>query len=415
MRRRLAVWLLALATAGLSPPAAPDAPAVPAVTVTLAQFKPRNPDLEARLLAEFERRNPGVRVAVRELPAASDTQHQQYVTWLAARDASVDVYLIDVIWPAEFAAAGFLLPLDDRFPPAARADFLAGPLDAATYQKRVYAVPRFTETGMLYYRTDLIPEPPATWAELARLAKACAKPGLAGYVFQGKQYEGLTVNLLELAWAHGGALLRDGRVVIAEPAAVRGLRVLVNLMKTGIAPPGNATYIEATSLHEFTEGRAVFHRNWAYAWAIASGPDSKVRGTFGVAPLPRAHAGEPPVAALGGWNLAISRFSRQPDLAWRLIEYLTSAEVQKQKALEEGRLPTRRALYEDADILARHAHVAAVKPLIEGARPRPAHPAYPAMSAVLAAYASRALVGAMPPEAALGAAAAEIRRLPGVQ
>lgn len=415
MRRRLAVWLLALATAGLSPPAAPDAPAAPTVTVTLAQFKPRNPNLEARLLAEFERRNPGVTVAVTELPAASDTQHQQYVTWLAARDPSVDVYLIDVIWPAEFAAAGWLLPLDDRFPAAARADFLAAPLDAVTYQKTVYAVPRFTEAGMLYYRTDLVPEPPATWAELARLAKAHAKPGLAGYVFQGKQYEGLTVNLLELAWAHGGALLRDGRVVIAEPAAVRGLGVLVDMLKTGIAPPGNTTYVEATSLHEFTEGRAVFHRNWAYAWSIAGGPDSKVRGKFGVAPLPRERAGDPPVAALGGWNLAISRFSKQPDLAWRLIEYLTSAEVQKEKALEEGRLPTRRALYEDPDILARHPHFATVRPVLEGARPRPAHPAYPAMSTVLSAYASRALVGSMPPEAALSAAAAEIRRLPGLR
>lgn len=415
MGRRLAVWLLALATAGLAPALAPDAPAAATVAVTLAQFKPRNPALEARILAEFERRNPGVTVVVKELPAASDTQHQQYVTWLAARDPSVDVYLIDVIWPAEFAAAGFLLPLDDRFPAEARADFLEGPLDAVTYQGRVYAVPRFTEAGMLYYRSDLVPDPPATWAELARLAKARAKPDLAGYVFQGKQYEGLTVNLLELVWAHGGDLLRDGRVVIDEPPAVRGLGVLVDMLKTGIAPRGNTTYIEATSLHEFTEGRALFHRNWAYAWAIASGPDSKVRGKFGVAPLPRARAGDPPVAALGGWNLAISRFSKQPDLAWRLVEYLASAEVQKQKALEEGRLPTRRALYQDTEILARHPHMAAVRPVIEGARARPSHPAYPAMSSVLSAFASRALVGAMPPGEALRAAAAEIRRLPGVR
>ncbi len=415
MRRRLAVWLLALVVAGLSPPPAPDAPAAPATTLTLAQFKPRNPALEDRLLREFERRNPGVTVAVKELPAASDTQHQQYVTWLAARDPSVDVYLIDVIWPAEFAAAGWILPLDDRWPAEARADFLRGPLDAVTYQGKIYAVPRFTEAGMLYYRRDLVPQPPATWADLVRLAKAHAKPGLAGYVFQGQQYEGLTVNLLELVWAHGGDLLRDGRVVIDEPPAVRGLGVLVELMRSGAAPPGNTTYIEATSLHEFTEGRAVFHRNWAYAWAIASGPESKVKGKFGVAPLPRGEPGAEPVAALGGWNLAISRFSRQPDLAWRLIEYLTSPEVQKAKALEEGRLPTRRALYRDPEILARHPHFESVRPVVEGARARPSHPVYPAMSTVLSTYASRALVGTMPPDEALRAAAAEIRRLPGVR
>ncbi|HWP35513.1 MAG TPA: ABC transporter substrate-binding protein [Thermodesulfobacteriota bacterium] len=406
---------LALALAGVALLLSAPAAGAGEATVTLAQFKPRNPALEARLLAEFERRHPGVRVVVKELPAESDVQHQQYVTWLAARDPTVDVYLIDVIWPAEFAAAGWILPLDDRWPPAARADFLPGPLAAVTYQGRVYAVPRFTEAGVLYYRTDLVAKPPATWSELARLAREEARPGRAGYVFQGKQYEGLTVNVLELVWAHGGDLLRDGRVVIDEPAAARGLGVLVGLLESGAAPRGNTTYIEATSLHEFTEGRAVFHRNWAYAWAIANGPDSKVRGRFGVAPLPRERPDAPPVAALGGWNLAVSRFSRQPDLAWRLVEYLTSPEVQKAKALDEGRLPTRRALYDDPEILARHPHFAAVKGILEAARARPAHPAYPALSAILATHASRALVGQSRPEAALAAAAAEIRRLTGLR
>ncbi|MBI4561991.1 MAG: extracellular solute-binding protein [Candidatus Rokubacteria bacterium] len=185
-----------------------------AATLTLAQFRQRDHRVENGLLKEFETAT-GIRVEQRIMPASSDLQHQQYVTWLAGRDRSVDVYLIDVIWVAEFASAGWILALDDRLPPAGRSDFLSAPLASAIYQGRLYAVPRFTESGLLYYRKDLAPAPPRTWEELRQLARAKSSAGLPGYVFQGKQYEGLVVNFLELLWSAGGEVIGpDGQVTL---------------------------------------------------------------------------------------------------------------------------------------------------------------------------------------------------------
>jgi multiple sugar transport system substrate-binding protein len=166
MRRPVALGLLALLA--LSAPAAAQDGAV-----SIAQFRQRDLEVENRLLREFEAAT-GIRVRQRVMPASSDLQHQQYVTWLASRDRSVDVYPIDLIWVAEFAAAGWILPLDERLPAGARGDFLPAPLASAVYRGRLYAVPRFTESGLLYYRTDLSPRPPATWQELAQRARGRA-------------------------------------------------------------------------------------------------------------------------------------------------------------------------------------------------------------------------------------------------
>ena len=135
-------------------------------TITLAQFKQRNRELEAQILRKFEERHPGIKVRLIEMPTSSDLQHQQFVTWLAARSSSVDVYAIDLIWAAEFAAAGWILPLDRFWPAGTRTAFFPRLIDAVSYAGRTYAVPRFTESGMLFYRKDLVPAPPRTWEEL---------------------------------------------------------------------------------------------------------------------------------------------------------------------------------------------------------------------------------------------------------
>jgi multiple sugar transport system substrate-binding protein len=398
MRRR---YLLAASVAALTL-GGPPARAGAGETVTLAQFKPRDAAAEERLLAEFTART-GIRVAQRHLPAASDVQHQQYVTWLAGRDASVDVYLIDNIWTAEFAAAGWIAPLDARLPPAERAAFLEAPLRSATWQGRLWALPRFTESGLLYYRKDLVAAPPASWADLLRMAAPLATPERAGYVFQGKQYEGLVVNFLEILWAMGGALTDDaGRIVLDSPEAVRALAFMVDLVRrSGVAPPGVVTYTERESLQEFLEGRAVFHRNWSYAWSLVEREGSRVRGRVGIAPLPGP-------AALGGWHLAVSAFSRHPDAARRLVEYLTAPAAQRIKAVEEGRLPTRAALYEDAEVLRANPHFAHLREPLSRARPRPATPFYPRLSGALQPALSRALVGGLAPREALERAARQL-------
>ena len=381
-----------------------------AESVTLAQFRQRDQQVENRLLKEFEAAT-GIRVEQRIMPASSDLQHQQYVTWLAGRDRSVDVYLIDLIWVAEFASAGWILPLDDRLPATARGDFLPAPLASAVYKGKLYAVPRFTESGLLYYRKDLVPRPPATWEELVRVAAQHRRPDMAGFVFQGLQYEGLVVNFLEHLWARGGGLFdAEGRPALHGPAGVSALTFLVDLLHTHrISPPGVTTYMERESLQEFMEGRALFHRNWAYACGQVERQDSKVRGRVGVVSLPGTE-GHPGAGALGGWNLAVSRFTRHPREAWQLVDFLTARGAQKRKALEEGRIPTLPALYEDPQVLASNPQFAMLRQGIAHTRPRPVSPFYPRISGILQGYLSRALARTMTPRDALEAAAAELAR-----
>ncbi len=399
--RPIGLWLL-VAGCLAAPPAGAEG-----ASVTLAQFGQRDRQAEQRLLKEFEA-NTGIAVEQRILPAASDLQHQQYATWLRGRDRSVDVYLIDLIWVAEFAAAGWIAPLDGRLPPGARGDFLAAPLASAGYRGKLYAVPRFTEAGLLYYRKDLVPAPPRTWDELARLARATHGPRLAGYVFQGKQYEGLVVNFLELLWSAGGEVFGpDGRVTVNDRAGVAALTFLVDLLSTGTAPQGTLTYMERESLQEFLEGRALFHRNWSYAWSLVHREGSKVGGKVGVAPLPSWDGRRPGVPALGGWHLAISAYSEHPEAAWRLIRFLTDPHAQKVKAIAEGRIPTRKALYADPEVLRANPHFAQLARTLAHARHRPATPFYPRLSAALQTYLSRALVRSLSPQEALDAAARE--------
>lgn len=382
-----------------------------ATTITLAHFKQRDRELEARLLSDFEKQHPGIRVRLREMPTSSDLQHQQFVTWLAAKDPSVDVYAIDLIWVAEFAAAGWIRSLDGFWSPAAREPFVPRLIEANSYKGRVYAVPRFTESGLLFYRKDLVATPPRTWAELEEQALRPRTPGLTGYVFQGKQYEGLVCNFLEFLWSNKGAVMDvDGRVTLDAPEGIEALTAMVRLVRRGIAAPGVTTYVEHDSLREFTEGRAVFHRNWSYAWAVANLPSSPVRGRVGIAPLP-AFPGGRSTGALGGWNLAISSYSQHPDAAWKLVEYLTGHSTQRAKAVAEGRLPTRLELYDDPQVLAANPHFAEFRDAVIHARNRPVSPVYARISGIIQLHVSRALVGAESPDMAMQRAAEAVRRV----
>ncbi len=381
-------------------------------TITLAQFKQRDRNLEARLLREFEEQHPEIRVRLREMPASSDLQHQQFATWLAARDRSIDVYAIDLIWVAEVAAAGWIRPLDAFWPTAARRAFIPRLVEANSYRGRTYAVPRFTESGMLFYRKDIVHDPPRTWRALETYARRHQRPGMAGLVFQGKQYEGLVCNFLEMLWSNDGAVVdAEGRVTLDRPEAIEALATMVGWVRDGgIAAPGVTTYVEHDGLQEFVEGRALFHRNWSYAWAQADLPSPRVRGRVGAVPLP-AFPGGRSTGALGGWNLVISSFSDQPEAAWKLIAYLTGASVQRSKTVHEGRLPTRVALYGDPHVLAANPHFRGLRDAVIHARNRPVSPVYARISAAIQLHVSRALVGAEEPRVPMRRAAEAIRRV----
>jgi multiple sugar transport system substrate-binding protein len=354
-----------------------------------------------RVIADFEARHPGVKV-VQEVGPQSSTEFHDLVTQkLRNRDAQMDVFFMDVIWPAEFAAAGWALPLDSFFSAAQRKDFLDAPIRADTYDGRIYGVPVFVDAGMLYYRKDLLEkyrlQPPRTWPELVRQAKLILAqerdPYLTGYSAQFKQYEGLICNMMEFILSNGATLWNERTLqsTLHEAKAQEALRFVRDQIVGAISHRGILAYQEPESLALFTQGKAIFHRNWPYAWEASNDPkQSKVAGKVGMMPLP-AFPGGKSAATLGGWQLGISRFSRNPQLAWQFVEHMTSSEVQKQIALYTGRGPARAALYRDGDILKKNPQFESEYETLVLASPRPRTPVYLPLSNVMQRYFSSAI------------------------
>jgi multiple sugar transport system substrate-binding protein len=375
-----------------------------------------DPGAFQQLLAQFERAHPGVRVRAETLPAASDEQHQFYATNLAARSADFDVFALDVIWVAEFARAGWLRDVSHLLPPGERGEFFRGPIEAVTWAGHIYALPWFMDAGVLYYRKDLLDEhrlaPPRTWDELERAARVIGdrKRGVYGFVWQGKQYEGLVCNALEFFWSNGGEVLRDGRVVLDSPSNRAALAFMRGLITGGVTPEFVTTLAEEPAREIFGRGAAVFLRNWPYAWRLFQQPGSAVRGKVGVSALPH-FAGQQSAATLGGWQLGVNRYSKHPQAAERLAQYLTAPAAQKVLALAYGYNPPRRTLYVDTELLAAQPFLAELRGVYERARPRPVTPQYVRLSQVLQSELSGALVGRKTPQQALADAQREIEAI----
>lgn len=363
-----------------------------------------------RQAGRFMAANPGVRVEIQRTPDDATQRHQLYVQWLNARVGRPDVLQLDVVWTAEFAAAGWILPLD-RFRPST-GDYFPAALEADLWQGRLFALPWFMDVGMLYWRTDLVPRAPASLEELARFARAGMSETVPrGIVWQGARYEGLVTVFLEVLGAFGGEILsRDGRVAVASPEGVRALEFLRRQIG-GIAPPEVLTWHEEEARFAFQNGTAVFLRNWPYAWPLLNEPGSKVAGRFGVAPMPASPGGRPS-AALGGAQLAINAHSRHPELAWRLIAFLTAPEQMLERARVAGQYPPRRSLWSDPRLAkALGVPLRDVRKILESATPRPVTPVYNELSETLQIHLHRALSGQTSSEEALRQAAREMEEI----
>ncbi len=363
----------------------------------------------ARQVARFEAVEPGVEVEIQRAPDDATQRHQLYVQWLNARAGDPDVLQLDVVWTAEFAAAGWILPLD-AFEPA-RGEFFPATVKANVWRGRLFALPWFVDVGMLYYRTDLVPHPPASLDELVRLAREAAPRAELGHVWQGARYEGLVTTFLEYLGAFGGEIMTpDGRVAVDSPEAVRALTFMRDqVYRYRVSPERVLTWHEEEARFAFQNGDAAFMRNWPYAYALLSdSAESAVAGRFAVAPMPAAPGGEP-TAALGGAQLALNAYTEHPDLAYRLIRFLTAPEQMLERAEVAGQLPARPALYDDPR-LARALAVPAerAREIVERARPRPVTPIYTQLSEVLQVELHRALVRQSEPADALRRAAREM-------
>jgi multiple sugar transport system substrate-binding protein len=382
-----------------------------ATTITLA-FTPDEAGGLKKLIDDFNRQNRGeIQVKWREMPALSADYLEQLQAELQSGQSSVDLIGGDVIWPAQFAANGWILDLSDRFTGGMQKDYLEGPLGSVQYEGKVWGVPWYTDAGMFYYRKDLLEEsgysePPKTWDEMKEMAgKVRQDAGTRyGYVFQGSQDEGGVVDALEHVWNAGGDVLDGERVIIDSPEAAQGLTLRRSMIVDGVAPKATGDYTTQESQAAFTNGDVVFMRNWPFVYGLLSDPEtSRVKpDQVDIAPLPVADETDQSFSGLGGWNFMVNATSEgKLEEIWTFIEYMSAPEQQRTFALESARLPTLKSLYEDEEVLEKLPVAELGREALENARPRPVSPYYSDMSLAMAEQFNAALKGEVPVERAL--------------
>ncbi len=305
-------------------------------------------------------KDTGNTVRVIGAPQSATERLALYQQYLAAGSTDIDVYVIDVIWPGVLAS--HLADLSGKVDPATIAANFPSIIANNTVGGKLLALPYFTDAGLLYYRKDLLEtygvRPPKTWEELQAGAKkiqdaerAAGRADMQGFVFQGKSYEGLAVNALEwVASSQGGTIVdTDGKVTIDNPNAAKALDRAASWVGT-ITPKGVLNYAEEESRGVFQSGNAVFMRNWPYAWSLSQSADSPVRGKVGVSALPAGEGGAS-AAVLGGWQMAVSKYSKSADAAVELVKFMCAEPQQKERAIQYSQNPTIEKLYKDPEVL----------------------------------------------------------------
>lgn len=354
----------------------------------------------AEVIRRFHAAHPDIRIDYISGPWSTDERQNMYIRSFLSGDGFELVYM-DVVWTAKFAARGWLLPLDEWFPPAARDGLLPRDVEAGYYRGRFYRVPIRTDVGMLYYRKDLMPEPPRTWEEFAAACQRYGNPPERYcLVFQGMQYEGLTCNFLEYLWGAGGTPIdQDEAVLLDQDESIAALSFMQEMIGRDWAPRSVITFQEQQALEFFEQGKALMMRNWPYAWTLLR--RSSLEGKVGIVPIIH-RTGHEPAGTLGGWGLGIARTVNDPEAAAKFIEFAVSPEAQKVLHFRRGAVPVRKSLFTDEPILQQSPHYTELYEVLLKSRPRPIHPDYPRISSILQKHVSAVLVGIESPrEAAL--------------
>lgn len=363
-----------------------------------------------QLVNKFNEEHKGeIRVIFRPGNADTGQRFDQLRAQFQAGGEDLDVILGDIIWTAQLAANGWISDLSDRFTDEINSDFLPGSVEAVTYQEKLFGVPWFTDTGLLYYRKDLLEEngysgPPKTWDELKEMTEKVRKGSGTkyGYAFQGANYEGGVCNGLEFIWTHGGEALdpQDAtKVLIGEPESIAGLAEYRSMIASGVSPKTMSVYKEDESAGAFLRGDAVFLRNWPYVFGLISDPaESDVKPEqVGIIELP-SEDGQPGNGTVGDQPFYIGAASSKADEAWEFIRWMTAPEQQKFRSIKGSYLPTLNALYEDQALQEKVPIISLAREALKHTRPRPVSPYYSDMSLEMADQFNSCLNGDQTPE-----------------
>ena len=355
------------------------------------------------VIDNFNKANPDATVKLLELPEDAGEQRRLQVQRLEAESTECDVLGTDVIWTAEYAAQGWLLDVSD-FISTNGDKFIQSTVDTTEFEGKNWAVPFNSNAGFIYYRTDEVDAAPETWEDLYKEAQSGN-----GVVYQGFRYEGLTVNFLELVYSAGGSVLsEDGKEATADSQEVKDvLTFMADGIKDGAVPKAVTTYKEEESRRAFESGNATFMRNWPYAYSL--GKDSKIADNFDIATFP-GFAGNEGAGVLGGYNLAISAYSKNPEGSLAFAEFATDPKQQALMATEASLPPTVTATYDDPAVKKAMPFAEELRSAIEQAQPRPVSPVYPQISEAIYNNAYAALQGDMSPDEAASKMNEEIQK-----
>lgn len=341
-----------------------------------------------RIVARCNRQAKGAwKVEQISMGPTTDASREQLTRRLGAGDSTIDLINLDLIWTAEFAKAGWIMDLTERVKPI-EDQYVKAAIDSVKYEDRYWALPVGLNAALLYYRTDIVKTPPKTWEEVVTAATAAKKthPDMDGVIFQGAPYEGGTVDALEFIYGAGGEILSpDGTkaIVTDNDGAEKSFQFLQDLMAKKLAPQAVKTYVEEDTRLAFQNGRAVFMRNWPYAYAnMNSDKASRVKGKFDVVALPGMH-GHEPASVIGGQNYGIAASSKHPEKAWDAIACLANEQAQIEKAVVKGELPVIDALYANPEIKQALPFIEQSHAAVQTARNRPVTPFYNDVTTVI--------------------------------
>ncbi|MGW3467203.1 ABC transporter substrate-binding protein [Saccharopolyspora sp. NPDC000995] len=293
-------------------------------------------------------------IVYHKLPRDADGQREQMVRRLAAGDTGMDILYLDVTWTGEFAEANWIREWTGENKAEAERGTLHGPLETATWEGKLYAAPKNTNVQLLWYRKDLVPEPPKTWAEMISTAQRLKQEGKPHWIsFTGAQYEGLYVHFNTLVQSAGGQLISDdGKRAVVDASAVRALQALRDLGTAGVTSASMNNAKEDDARQEFETGQSAFEVNWPFVYPSMQEKKPDLARNVGWARLPGLLPGVPSKSTIGGANYAISSYSTKPGLAFDAAKCLRSPQNQKFSAINDGVPPTIESVYSDPEVAA---------------------------------------------------------------
>src|SRR3954470_15803313 len=315
------------------------------------------------------------------LANSADASRELLVRRLAAQDSDIDMIQMDTIWTSEFAAAGWLREMKGSDKADALDDVLAGPAQSVQWKNKVYGIPLNTNAQLLWYRKDLVPNPPKTWDEMIAMAKKLPKSqGLIEE--QGNHYEGYVVWFNNLVNSAGGTIVNEqGRPTLGAPA-VKAAQIIHDVVASGRADPSLATFQEDQDRLAFEAGKAAFELNWPYVYASAradaktSAVTKKVFQNMGYARWPAVYPNKPSRVSIGGANIGVSVYGRNPEYSTQAALCMTSRKWQDAEAITEGLPPVMNASYDDPQVRKSYPFADLLRKQLKDAVPRPETPTY---------------------------------------